>query len=119
MTNNVVADVLHRLLAMEKPLLVTGGGGYHIEHTVRGWALAWRTCSGDDEADEFSFGLGGVMLGNAEWAGGLRDSPRLVPPEQVAAVEPELDATIANVQQLIFPFHGIPVPDEANEVSSR
>lgn len=107
LTNNVVVDVMQALLRLQKPLLVTGGGGYHIEHTVRGWALAWRTCGGDDEADEFSFGLGGVMLGSSEWAGGLRDCPRLVLPEQQQAVEPELNATIETVAKLVFPRHGL------------
>jgi acetoin utilization protein AcuC len=111
MTNNVVVDVIQALLGLKKPILVVGGGGYHVEHTVRGWALAWRTCCGDDEADEFSFGLGGVMLGSSEWAGGLRDSPKLVMPEQAQAVETALNETIASVQQFIFPFHGIPVPE--------
>jgi len=111
MTNNVVVDVVQSLLRLRKPLLVAGGGGYHVEHTVRGWALAWRSCGGNDEADDFSFGLGGVMMGSSEWAGGLRDSPKPVPPEHVQVVEPAVNETIASVQKLVFPFHGIPVPE--------
>ena len=73
MTNNVVVEMLERLLCLGRPMLVAGGGGYHVENTVRGWALAWRTCCGEDGQDDFSLGLGGVMLASTEWAGGLRD----------------------------------------------
>jgi acetoin utilization protein AcuC len=115
MTNNVVVDVLEDLTRRRKPLLIAGGGGYHVEHTVRGWALAWRTCAGEGDADEYSFGLGGVMLGSSEWAGGLRDPVRPVLPEQRAAVEPELEAMIENVTRRVFPLHALrmPAPAEA------
>ena len=49
MTNNIVVEILEPLLQFNCPLLVAGGGGYHVENTVRGWALAWRTCCGEDE----------------------------------------------------------------------
>jgi acetoin utilization protein AcuC len=107
MTNNVVADVLYRLLALDKPLLVLGGGGYHVEHTVRGWALAWRTCSGDEAADDFSFGLGGVMLGSSEWAGGLRDRVLPVMAEQRRAVEPPLAQSIQRLLANLSPYHAL------------
>jgi len=98
MTNNVVVDVLDQLLKC---------GCYHVENTVRGWALAWRTGCGESETDIFSLGLGGVMLGNTDWAGGLRDRELPVTAEQRAEVEPELRATIDRVIQNIFPRHGL------------
>jgi acetoin utilization protein AcuC len=107
MTNNVVVDVLKALLSFNRPLLVLGGGGYHVENTVRGWALAWRTCSGDDDDDAYSLGLGGVMLGSTEWAGGLRDRDMPVTPQQRRAVETELQPTLQRVSKLIFPIHGL------------
>jgi acetoin utilization protein AcuC len=109
MTNNVVADVLKRLMDFQRPLLVSGGGGYNVEHTVRGWALAWRTCLGEGDEDVFSLGLGGVMLGSSEWAGGLRDRELPIAAEQRAAVEPELRATIDRVIQHVFRHHGLAV----------
>jgi len=115
MTNNVVVDLLHDLLRLNKPLLIAGGGGYNVEHTVRGWALAWRTCAGGDDADDFSFGLGGVMLGNADWAGGLRDRERFVLPEQRRGIDAELADTLANVRELVFPFHGLTPPERPPE----
>ena len=107
MTNNVVVDVLKALLGLNVPLLVAGGGGYHVENTVRGWALAWRTCSGDDDDDAYSLGLGGVMLGSSEWAGGLRDRDMPVTLQQRQAVGPELQATLSRVANLVFPIHGL------------
>lgn len=109
MTNNVVVEVLKRLMDFQRPLLVAGGGGYHVEHTVRGWALAWRTCLGAGDEDVFALGLGGVMLGSSEWAGGLRDHELPITAEQRAAVEPELYATIDRVIQHVFRHHGLPV----------
>jgi len=106
MTNNIVVEILEPLLQFQRPLLVAGGGGYHVENTVRGWALAWRTCCGDD-ADDFGMGMGGVMLANTEWAGGLRDRTLAVTAEQRRAVEPELQTTIDNVVNQVFQFHGL------------
>jgi acetoin utilization protein AcuC len=107
MTNNVTADVVKRLLQLHRPILVCGGGGYHVENTVRGWALAWRTFCGEGDEDDFSLGLGGVMIGCSEWAGGLRDRQLAVTAERRQTVEPELNANIAAVQRLVFPQHGL------------
>jgi acetoin utilization protein AcuC len=107
MTNNVVVEVAQHLLDFGKPVLVAGGGGYHIEHTVRGWALAWRTFAGEGDADVYSLGLGGVMLGSTEWAGGLQDRQLPITAEQRQRVEPELEATLRAVRQNIFKYHGL------------
>jgi len=106
LTNNVFADLLNRLRRLPVPVLVTGGGGYHIENTVRGWALAWKTLAGEEEHD-LSIGMGGMMLGSSEWSGGLRDLDLPVSPAQRTAVEPVVRATIARVQELVFPLHGL------------
>jgi acetoin utilization protein AcuC len=106
MTNNIVVEILEPLLQLRRPLLVAGGGGYHVENTVRGWALAWRTCCGED-VEDFGMGMGGVMLANTEWAGGLRDRVLPVTNEQRRIVEPELRATINNLTHHVFQFHGI------------
>ncbi len=118
LTNNIVVDVLEALMRLRCPLLVLGGGGYHVENTVRGWALAWRTCAGEGGADEFSFGLGGVMLASSEWAGGLRDRVLPITSERRAEVEPELAATIERAMQHVFPHHGLPVPATATRVAA-
>ena len=47
------------------------------------------------------------MLANTEWAGGLRDRTLAVTAEQRQAVEPELQATIKNITNHVFQFHGL------------
>lgn len=68
LTNQVVVELLNRLLALRRPLLVAGGGGYHVEHTVRGWALAWRTCRGEAEEDAGVWGWGACCWAAASGA---------------------------------------------------
>ena len=108
MTNNVVVEIIERLLRLHCPILVAGGGGYHVENTVRGWALAWRTFCGENEETDF-MGMGGVMLANTEWVGGLRDRALAVSAEQRRAVEPELHSTMETVINKVFPLHGLEV----------
>ncbi len=99
--------VLPLIGAFEPDVIVAGGGGYHVENTVRAWALAWRTCAGENDDDAESLGLGGVMLGSAEWAGGLCDQHRPVSAEQHASVDAELQANIERVTEKLFPLHGL------------
>jgi acetoin utilization protein AcuC len=107
MTNNVVVEIVERVMKLGCPILVAGGGGYHVENTVRGWALAWRTFCGENDEYDYALGLGGVMLANSEWAGGLRDRVLPVSAEQRASVEPELRATLGKISKGVFPLHGI------------
>jgi acetoin utilization protein AcuC len=107
MTNNVVVEALERLLRFNRPMLVAGGGGYHVENTVRGWALAWRTCCGENDECDFGMGMGGVMLASSEWAGGLRDRALAVTAEQRHTVESELQATLDRLAARLFELHGI------------
>jgi hypothetical protein len=107
MTNNVVVEIVERLLRLNCPILVVGGGGYHVENTVRGWALAWRTFCGRNDEYDFGLGLGGVMLASTEWAGGLRDRALAVSEEQRRAVAPELQATLEHVIKGVFKLHGL------------
>ncbi len=110
LTNNAHARVLGHLLRLRVPLLVAGGGGYHVDNTVRGWVLAWAVCAGEADLEEPAPGppLGGVFLGSGEWLGGLRDPERPVSPGQRAEVEPALRASIDAVRRNVFPHHGLP-----------
>ncbi len=110
LTNHAHEAVLRRLLPFQIPMLVAGGGGYHVENTVRGWALAWKTCTGEDEEHDLSAGLGGVMLASTEWAGGLRDRALPVTEAQRNAVEPALRLSIDAVRRNVFPHHGLLLP---------
>jgi acetoin utilization protein AcuC len=107
LTNNVYADVLARIIALGKPIVMTGGGGYHVDNTARAWALAWGVVTGQDSGADQNAGLGGVMLGSPDWAGGLRDRELPVSEQQRQVVSGALNATIKQVKRLIFPLHGL------------
>ncbi|MBN2457386.1 MAG: acetoin utilization protein AcuC [Sedimentisphaerales bacterium] len=107
LTNNVYADIIKHLLSFSKPILVTGGGGYNIQNTVRAWALAWSVLCEADKGDEMNLGLGGVMLENTDWQGGLRDRVLTVTDQQKKTVKPVVDAVIESVKSRIFPTHGL------------
>lgn len=111
LTNNVHVEIIRDLLPMGMPTLVVGGGGYHVDNTVRGWALAWQTFAGEAQEHDLSLGFGGVMLGSSEWAGGLRDHELPVRPDQRHAVESELGPTLDRVSGLLFPLHGLSAPE--------
>jgi acetoin utilization protein AcuC len=106
LTNNALMDALGRLLRLDKPLLISGGGGYHVDNTVRGWALAWQTCCGEEEHD-LSAGMGGCMLASSEWAGGLRDPALAVTAEQRQTVESELHASMETLFHHLAGHHGL------------
>jgi len=107
MTNAVYADILNYLLRCDRPILMTGGGGYHVPNTVRAWALAWTVLSGDDDQYDLNLGLGGVMLESTDWQGGFRDRHLPVSAGQRQAVEPVVEETLKQIRDTIFPLHGI------------
>jgi acetoin utilization protein AcuC len=109
LTNNAHVCILEHLLQrLSCPLLVLGGGGYHVENTVRGWALAWQVCAGE-HAEDAGAGLGGVFLGTTEWSGGLRDPKRPVTAEQQRDVDSPLDRVLARLEKEVFPLHELAV----------
>lgn len=109
LTNNSLADVINLLLAFGKPVLAVGGGGYNVENTVRAWALVWSALCGDQAQDDFTAGMGGVMLENMEWQGGagLRDRILIPSQEQRQAVSAVVKSTIEQVRKTVFPLHGL------------
>lgn len=108
LTNNTPADILDSVVQLAKPLLVTGGGGYNVEHAVRGWALCWGVLCGDHvEHEDVMLGMGGVMMGNTDWFGGLRDRVLLSDAGRREDIDATVEATVAEIKQTIFPLHGI------------
>ena len=107
LTNNVYADIVATIVEMRKPVLATGGGGYNFANTARGWALMWSVLSGAEDHFHAGLTVGGMMLQNAEWAGGLRD--RAYTPEATAIDEAERETTavIEQVRSSLFPMHGL------------
>ncbi|MBN1796858.1 MAG: acetoin utilization protein AcuC [Sedimentisphaerales bacterium] len=107
LTNNIYAAIIKKLLTFNVPILMTGGGGYNVDNTVRAWSLAWSVLCGADDEQVLNIGLGGVLMETKEWQGGLRDR-NLVPSEyQRQSVDPQVEAVIEEVKQTIFPLHGL------------
>lgn len=106
LTNNVYADILQSILDMGKPILATGGGGYHMKNTARAWALVWSILSGM-EFQDLNLGLGGMMLENTDWAGGLRD--RILPPPSGMKdpIDSEIRRVTEKVKSNVFPWHNL------------
>jgi len=100
LTNNVYEKVINRLLGFGKPILMTGGGGYNIENTIRAWSLSWCVLCG---ADIDNLTIDNVMLGST----GLRDKALIVNDQQRDSVMPAVETTIKAIKARVFPIHGI------------
>jgi len=107
LTNNLYADLAQQVVGFGRPILATGGGGYHPENTARTWALVWSVLVGEHKQDTMQVGLGGVMLESTDWQGGLRDRRLVTSAEQRQAVDPAVDRVIAAVREHVFPLHGL------------
>lgn len=108
LTNNTHADIVEALVEMDIPILATGGGGYHVENTVRGWALCWSVLCGEhQEAHDFMLGMGGMMMGNTDWIGGLRDRALLADGGIRENIDAEIDRVTKAIQSSVFPLHGL------------
>jgi hypothetical protein len=91
-----------------QPVLATGGGGYNVENTVRGWALCWSVLCGDHaHQQDLMAGMGGVMLENTDWLGGLRDRVLLSDAGHRQNVDAEIDRVISVIRSEVFPVHGL------------
>ena len=108
LTNNSYVEIIENLLGFRKPLLMTGGGGYNVENTVRAWSLAWSVLSGTDEfLQDLNIGLGGVFMESTDWHGGLRDRAVPVSDREKEIVIPAVQEVVDEVKEKIFPYHGI------------
>lgn len=108
LTNNTHAFITEEIVGLGKPVLATGGGGYNIPNTVRGWALCWSVLCGEHSIhDDMSFSMGGVMLENTDWAGGLRDRVLLADGGRHDNVDMEIDRVLDAVRTTVFPMHGL------------
>jgi len=107
LTNNAYASVVQAVMGFGRPILATGGGGYHPRNTARGWALAWCLFCGHRGVHEDLVGLGGVMLESTDWSAGLRDRVLVPETSQRAVVDAAVDATIHAVRENVFGLHGL------------
>ena len=108
LTNNTHAHIVKTMLEQGKPVLATGGGGYHVENTVRAWCLCWSVMCGDDTGNEdFAMGMGSDMPESTDRAGGLRDRVLLADGGRHDTIDREVRATVEKVKTALFPIHGI------------
>ena len=107
LTNNAYAQVVETVMGFDKPILATGGGGYHPENTARGWALAWSILSGCDEPADAMPAMGGVLLESTDWPGGLRDRAVVPDAASQAEVKATIAETVAAVKANVFSLHRI------------
>ncbi len=102
LTNNTYVEIINSLLSFNRPILMTGGGGYHLGNTVRAWALGWSVlCGAESPQSAEIVGLGGVMLEK----GGLKDREQVISSRQRDVVMPAIDATIEAVKANVFGLH--------------
>ena len=107
LTNNAHAEIIEKLLSFKRPILATGGGGYHVDNTIRGWALAWKIMSGQDNENGLTLGLGGAMLQSTEWSDGLKDRVLQRNRQHCQAIEDAVQATIGAIVSKVFKYHGL------------
>jgi len=107
LTNNTYASVVEAVMGFGRPILATGGGGYHVQNTARGWALAWCVFSGQCGSHDDLAGLGGVLLESTDWAAGLRDRAVIPARSQREEVQAAVKATIRAVKTTVFGIHGL------------
>lgn len=105
LTNNAYAYAVERIMRLDRPILATGGGGYHPENTARGWALLWTVLSGQDHDGTLQAGLGGVMLESTDWQGGLRDRAQVPDESQRRIVDEQIEQSIKLIRCTVFPIH--------------
>ena len=91
LTNNTYVEIIRYLLRLNKPILMTGGGGYNIDNTVRAWSLAWSVLSGDDSDRHVE----------------LWDEKLTISSQQRDMVMPQVEATIEAVKKNVFSIHGL------------
>ncbi len=102
MTNNAIASVIEMLDEFTVPWLVVGGGGYHVEATVRAWTLVWSIMTHQPLHDDYAGLIGGAMTGLAELEGGdLRDPRRYVPQQTKDEIEAEFAQTLQTLRRLL------------------
>ena len=109
LTNQAPMEVLECVRQLGKPMLATGGGGYHFENTVRGWVLAWSVLCGDQaEHDALAMSMGGVMMQSDDWVGGLRDRALPRDPSSAELVDREVERMLQRLKRSLFDLHGLP-----------
>jgi acetoin utilization protein AcuC len=108
LTNNSYTNVFADIVEFNKPMLVVGGGGYNLNNTVRGWSLAWNIAvNGREDHLLAGAGMGGVMLQNTAWLGGLTDRILISHGGYRESIDKEIRLLVETIKKTIFPLHGL------------
>ena len=107
LTNNVFADIIADIVELDMPIVATGGGGYNTQNTIRAWSLIWSIFANGRDDSMAALGMGGVMMENTAWFGGLRDRTLLSHGGYRDSVDKEVHGVIEKIKTLIFPLHGL------------
>ena len=82
----------------------SGGGGYDIRNTVRGWTRVWAALIGREPTDIFAGVVGGMMFGPEAEAGSLVDPPVIMDGERKRLAEEEAERVGAFVEKEVLPL---------------
>ncbi|MFC1761975.1 acetoin utilization protein AcuC [Planctomycetota bacterium] len=103
LTNTVYIDIIRDVIHLNVPILATGGGGYNVENTVRAWILAWSVLC-DRYEDDLNIGMGGVMMENTDWLGGLKDRELVLEEEKRGFIDANVEAVISEINEQDTPW---------------
>jgi len=107
MTNNAIADVAEKIRNLGKPVLLLGSGGYKPQDAARGWALVLLVLCDAEPEDTFTGLVGGVLLGDENRSGGLRDMRVLTTGTERKSIAADIERIIEFHRKYTFPIHGI------------
>jgi len=101
------AEAVRRIVGLAPRLVALGGGGYDLRNVPRMWAVAWAVLNGVELPARLpaSFLAGGSAYGFESDA--LWDPPADLPEGVQHAVRDYADRRVDEVQQLVFPHHGL------------
>jgi acetoin utilization protein AcuC len=103
LTNNTYRQIIHRLIRLNKPIVATGGGGYHLENTIRAWALIWAALCRKDTENL----INQPVTIDSTWYDSLLDKPMSITEQQKISVNSALQSTLEFIKTNVFAFHNI------------
>lgn len=101
---NALVGAVHYLARRGLPVVTTGGGGYDIRNTVRGWTRVWSAMIGQEPMDIFAGVVGGMMFGPETEAGSLVDPPVFMDGERKRMADEEAERVGSFVEKEVLPL---------------
>ncbi|HNR98767.1 MAG TPA: acetoin utilization protein AcuC [Planctomycetota bacterium] len=104
LSSNALVGAVRLLANRGLPVIATGGGGYDIRNTVRGWTRVWATLIGREPVDVFAGVVGGMMFGPETEAGSLVDPPVIADGEGKRLAAEEAERVGAFIEKEVLPL---------------